>query len=151
MAGFDANEVVNPLDWTFEPFVPGAKGRITEPSDAQIDAFTEGMQQLFKGLRQNFSTEDLTAMGQGQITDPAKMLELLDKMSEVKAGAVSSDAAALYSRLCSGHPTKTEIMKLPRRIRNIFFEWVSNEVVNPEAGTAAGLAQVRHLPRAAGG
>jgi hypothetical protein len=145
MAGFDAATVVDPLDYTFEPHV-ASHGTIPEPTDDQIEAFTGAMQSLMKEVQ---ASTDMPGMTGDE--GPEKFLEALDSLDPAKIRAQMDQMADVYALLCSGKPTADEIRLLPQRIRNRFFQWISKEVLNPEAGPGAGTAQVIRLPGAAAG
>jgi hypothetical protein len=149
MAGFNAATVVEALDYTFEPYVPGCHGTIKEPSDEQIAEFLDGMKALFaegsqKGLK------ELEPDAQGN-PDPESLLAGLDALSSSDTLAMMKKMNAVFSALCSGKPTALQIGKLPLRRRAAFFAWLQREVVSPEAGTGAGNGQLIRLPSAAAG
>lgn len=149
MAGFNAATVVEPLDYTFEPFVPGCKGTIEEPGDEQIAGFMNAMKELFaEGSQQGL--EELGRDSSGT-PDTAAMVEALDALSPTETVAMMKKMNAIFSDLCSGHPTAAQIGKLPLRRRSAFFAWLQSEVIRPEAGTGAGNGQLIKLPAAAAG
>lgn len=138
MAGFQAEGVVEALDWDFNPYVQ-ASGRIPEPTDTQIGDFLAGIKAVVKEVESDIPSDIdltdptalLTAMND---LDPAKMIEQMGKM------------CAVYSAACSGTPTVEQIQALPMRVRTIFFNWFQGEVMSPEAVSPGGNGQVRTLP-----
>jgi hypothetical protein len=149
MAGFNAATVVEALDYTFEPFVPGCHGTIKEPSDEQIAEFMDAMKALFAEGSQA-GLKELKRDSQGT-PDPEAMLAGLDALSPADTVAMMKKMNAIFAALCSGKPTAIQIGKLPLRRRAAFFAWLQREVVSPEAGTGAGNGQLIRLPSAAAG
>ena len=78
-------------------------------------------------------------------------MEALDDLDPEDVVSLMGKMAALYADLCSGDPSKAQILALPMRVRQQFFVWLQTEVMSPEAGPGAGRAQVTPLPRAAAG
>lgn len=145
MAGFDASGVVEPLDYSLRPHVDKA-GTIREPNDRQIADFLSGVKSLVKKYRGQLP-DDMIA-GSANVSAMLSAMEDLD--TEVTV-AFNADMAALYADLCSGEPSKDDIMRLPPRIRAMFLAWVQKEVMSPEAAPGGGKAQVRTLRSAAAG
>lgn len=150
MATFNAGEVVESLDWTFKPFVD-AHGKIREPSDQAISDFLEDMKRLYSGAAKMDAKATAVMKALGPDADPEKVAEAVEALPTQSLLSVMADMSEAYSKLCGGHPTKTQILKLPLRARVAFFAWLQNEVVNPEAVSGGGTAQVIALPAAAGG
>lgn len=147
MPGFDAAHAVEPLDYDLAPYVK-AKGRITEPSDAQISKFLSDLQKLFTEARKNGLTA-LEEMGESPSADD--VMNALDNLDTDDVVKIMGEMTALYSELCSGKPSAEELSALPMRVRSKFFAWLQNEVISPEAGTAAGAQVVPMKQRSAGG
>jgi hypothetical protein len=146
MPGFNAATVVEPLDYRLEPFVQ-KHGRIKEPSDRQIADFLEGLKGAMKLADEALpgaETLDTEA-------DPAAMLAVLDQLSGDALVRVLDELTGLYATLCSGDPSKEDLLALPLRHRTAFFGWLMGEVVSPEGGTAAGGMPAAGLPHAAAG
>jgi hypothetical protein len=144
LPGFNAATVVEALDWTFEPHVPGAKGVIPEPNDQQIADFLTGIKALTEGLQ----TEMPEAI------DPANTAEMmlaLDDLDPQLVVRIHDQMAGIYAALCSGQPSKELILRLPTRIRILFYGWLQQEVMSPEAAPGGGNAQVATLRSAAAG
>ena len=142
MAGFEAQGVVEALDWDFNPYV-AARGTIPEPTDNQIAAFLTGVKATIKEVEADLpdgitENDPVALLAMMEDLDPAKTIEQIGKMAEI------------YSALCSGTPTVEQIMALPMRVRNIFFAWLQAEVMSPEAASPGGNGQVTKLPTARG-
>ena len=170
MAGFDAGGVVEALDYAFDTckkehdgpcwrgpesgsrpakctvFVPGCHGVITEPNDKQIAAYLAGVQKLVRDFRGKLP--DAMIAGSGDVGAMLTAVEALDPKVAVK---FNEELAALAAALCSGEPTKDDILGLPPRVRGKFLAWLGGEVMNPEAASGGGSAQMRTLRSAAAG
>jgi hypothetical protein len=143
MAGFKAEGVVEALDYDLKPYV-NASGTIPEPTDDQIAAFLTGMKAVFKEAEQDLP-QDL------DVDDPGQLLGAIDSLDpEVQIRAMNK-MSGVYAALCSDTPTADQISQLPLRVRTIFFNWLQNEVMNPEAVTGGGTAQVSTLRTARAG
>lgn len=147
MAGFDAATVVEPLDYTFEPHVKGVKGTIREPNDRQIADFLTGVKEIVKTLQAKLP-EGFQA---SQDTDITSLMAAVDDLDPEVIVEFHAKMASLFAMLCSGEPSRENILKLPIRIRTVFYGWLQQEVMNPEAAPGAGSAQVVTLPRSAAG
>jgi len=145
MAGFNAATVVEALDWTFEPFVPGAKGVIAEPNDDQITAYLTGMKALMAEVG-----DEVPALPDGS-SDPADLIAALDDLDPASMQKLNGKMAVLYAELCSGNPSREAILGLPPRRRTMFYGWLQQEVMSPEAAPGGGSAQVTTLRSAAAG
>jgi hypothetical protein len=160
MPAFDASAVVESLDWDFTGKLPGegnkrvpgwpkelysAKGVITEPSDAAIGAFLDGLKQLYQEAQKSGLPTD-----GGDVT-AEQMLEAVSGLTGDKFVEFMAGTAELFAGLCGGHPTKAQLLLLPMRVRVKFYAWLQQEVVNPEAGTGAGTEAVITLPSARAG
>lgn len=146
MAGFDAANVVEPLDYTLRPHVDKS-GTIREPNDRQIADYLAGYQKLVKDYRGQLPDE-LVAGGNPDIGAVLDAAADLDTEIVVRLNA---EVAALVSALCSGDPSKDDILGLPPRIRGMFLAWVQKEVMSPEAAPGGGNAQGRTLRSVAAG
>jgi len=142
--GFNAATVVEPLDWTFEPYVPGAKGVIKEPGDKQITAYLKGLKQLTADVQAKVPTVEADA-------DPVDLMTAIDDLDPEIVAEMTEKMAAICADLCSGDPSKETILALPPRRRIMFYGWLQAEVMNPEAAPGAGNAQVTTLRSAVAG
>jgi hypothetical protein len=143
LPGFVADGVVEALDWDFKPYVK-ASGTIPEPTDKQIAAFLTGLKTVFKEAEKDLP-KDL------DLEDPGVLLGAIDNLDpEVQITAMGK-IAAVYAALCSDTPTEEQISQLPMRVRTIFFNWLQQEVMAPEAATGGGNAQVKKLRAARAG
>lgn len=146
MAGFDAAHVVEPLDYTLRPHVDKA-GTIREPTDRQIADYLAGYQRMLKEYREQLP-DTLVAGGSPDISAVLDAAAELDPEIVLKLNA---DVAALVAALCSGDPSKDDILGLPPRIRGMFLAWVQKEVMSPEAAPGGGSSQARTLRSVAAG
>lgn len=143
LSGFNAATVVEDLDWTFEPFVQ-AKGKIKEPNDDQINGFLKDFKAIVAEVRAKVPTV-------AEDADPVDLMSALDDMDLDSVDELTGKLAGLYAALCSGEPSRETILALPPRRRAMFYGWLQQEVMNPEAAPAAGNAQVKNLRSVAGG
>lgn len=144
MPQFDAGSVVEPLECKLKPYTD-FDDAIPEPSDKQVGVFLRGLREIMADARE-LSGADLTAG-----TDPNEVVKALDVLDPEKFVEITSRWAALYADLCSGRPSKAQILAVPLRRRQLFYAWLQEEVLSPEAGPGAGNGQAPRLPlRAAG-
>lgn len=148
MAKFVAAGVVDPLEWTFEPHVQ-AHGVISEPTDDQIADFFKEIRKITAEARKHVEATGKAVDDLADADDPSEAIAALDD-TEVVLG-MHQRLAQVYADLCSGDPSQEQILKLPMRIRTIFYAWLQREVMTPEAVPAAGNSQVTTLRSAAGG
>jgi hypothetical protein len=144
MPQFDASGVVEGLECRLKPYAD-FDDVIPEPSDRQIGEFIKGLKTLMSSALKTMGIEDGL-----DLTDPGQMMKALDELEPDKFVEVQGGMAQLHSDLCSGRPSKEQILQVPMRRRNLFYQWLQQEVMSPEAATPAGNGQVRILPRAAG-
>jgi hypothetical protein len=142
MAGFQAEGVVDPLDYDFKPYVK-ASGTIPEPTDKQVGEFLSGIKKIIKDMEAEVPSDIDPA-------DTAAILAAIDDLDPAKTIEQMARMCKVYADLCSGTPTEQEIADLPMRIRSIFFQWLQSEVMSPEAAAPVGNGQVRKLPTARG-
>lgn len=143
MAGFVAQGVVEPLDYDFNPYV-NTKGTIPEPTDTQIAEFLRGIKTVIKDTQKDLPDKV-------NLDDPVAVLAAIDDLDPAAQVEAMNKMAEVYSALCSNTPTSGQLMKLPMRVRQIFFAWLQGEVLAPEAATGGGPAQVTHLHGARAG
>jgi hypothetical protein len=144
MAAFNAGTVVEALDWTFEPFVPGAKGVVKEPNDAQITQYLRDLKAIAAEIKAKVPDAP-------DGNDPADLMSSLDALDPEGISELTGKMAGIVAALCSGDPSKETILALPPRRRVMFFGWLQQEVMSPEAAPGGGSAQVRTLRSAAAG
>jgi len=150
MAVFNAAEIVEPLDFKFEAFVPGCNGTIKEPDDSQIARFWADWRKLTVDARRHAeATGKAFSDADGADGDPGEAITALDDTDT--AVELHKRNAEIHSALCSGSPSAEEILGLPMRVRTRFYSWLEQEVMNPEAVAGGGNAQVRTLRSAAAG
>jgi hypothetical protein len=144
MPAFNAETVVEGLDFSFEPFVHGCSGTIREPTDQQIADWLTGIKAVVSETQAALPDD----------VDPSNQAALLDAMDNLSPEIVVTTMqkmATVYAALCSGFPTVEQILALPMRRRNLFFGWVQQEVMSPEAGPGAGNVAAMPPPRAVAG
>jgi hypothetical protein len=147
-AGFVAESLVAPLDYTFAPYSKAA-GTIKEPSDEQIAQFLRDIQKIT--IAATKAGVDKLADADKLANDPDAMLELLNSLDASEIIDQMAEMSGAYSKLCSGHPTPAQIQALPLRVRAHFFSWLQREVVSPEAGTGGTAPVVRLRPETLAG
>jgi hypothetical protein len=140
MPGFNAGTVVEPLDWTFEPFVPGATGTVKEPNDDQIAQFLTDVK-AFTAKFSDMVPDDVDG------DDPAQLIAALNDLDPQIVKTVNGEAAEIFAALCSGEPSAETILQVPPRIRNMFYGWLQQEVMSPEAAPGGGAQQASSRQR----
>ena len=85
----------------------------------------------------------------GPVPEPSdrQIAEFLKGLKTLMSSALKT---GLHADLCSGQPSKEQILTVPMRRRQMFYQWLQAEVMSPEAATPGGNGQVLSLPRAAG-
>lgn len=139
MPQFDAVGIVEALECKLLPYAQ-FDGVIPEPSDQQVGEYLTGLKKIIEADRARRE-----ARAKVDVTDPEQVRQALDDMTPQEFAAQAGEMAELYSALCSGTPSKEQILAVPRRARLVFYTWLQGEVLNPEAVTPAGNAQVRTL------
>jgi len=145
MAKFDAGNVVEALDYDFTaiPGLADVKGTIREPTSAQVQLYVNASRAELARMRREAGVVDET--------DPEAVIAALEKVSPERTVQAQKNNAEILSALCSGHPTGGQLMKLPHRVMHAFGEWLAREVLDPEALTGAGKAQVLPLRSSSAG
>ena len=82
--------------------------------------------------------------------DPEAMLKAVDDLEPDKFVEVMTDLADMHSKLCSGKPSRAQILAVPIRRRFALYAYLQGEVMSPEAVPAAGGPQQNGLRLAAG-
>lgn len=148
MAGFNAETVVEPLDYDFRTKDnPDARhGTIREPSDRQIADYMAGIKQLVRDF-QGKLPESLVAGD----ADAASLTDATEDLDPEIVMELNGALATLLAALCSDEPSREDILRLPPRIRAHFYAWLQREVMSPEAAPGGGRAQVKTLRSVAAG
>ena len=115
--GFNVQEMLDPLDYDFHPYVDAA-GVTPEPSDDQMKTAQAGLAEIFpvneKGeLDLKVLAERVTTVEEGSALE-ARLFEIL-------AG------------LTSGQPSADEMKALPFRAQRAYMGWLMGKLLNPEA------------------
>ena len=146
MPQFDASSIVEPIHVRLMPYAD-FDDDIREPSDKQLGEFLSALQKLM-------GSGGLAAMGitGGVIdtSDPEAMMAAVQDLEPDKFVEVMTGLADMHSKLCSGRPTRAQILAVPVRRRFALFAYLQGEVMSPEPAPAAGGPQLTVLPRAAG-
>jgi hypothetical protein len=165
MASFDAGGVVEPLDYDFTAMaaaphnitgLAGVKGTIREPTTVQVQTWLTANAKEMQRLRQEAgdAPPEPAPDADPELPDAAVTDALLAKLAEVdpkKVQAARLRQAKIYSALCSGEPTPEHLALLPHRIMNAFADWISKEVLDPEAVTGAGKPPLQIVRSSAAG
>jgi len=148
MAGFNAANVVEPLDYDFrtKDNPNGIHGVIREPNDRQIADFMAGVKALVKNLKTDLP--EAIASG-GDDVDIAALFMAVDDLDPEIVVRFHEDMAGIFAKLCSGEPSKSDLLAVPIRIRVVFYGWLQQEVMSPEVAPGAG-SNVTKLPARAG-
>jgi len=142
LPAFSAESVVEALDFSFKPYTDAA-GTIREPTDKQIASFLTGVKKVVK------ESED--KLPHADPADPAAVVEAMADLDPEDVVSLMGKMAALYASLCSGDPSKAQILALPMRVRQQFYNWLQQEVMSPEVGPGAGRARTGSPLRAVAG
>ena len=78
------------------------------------------------------------------------MLKAIDELEPEKFVEVMTELADMHAKLCSGKPSRAQILAVPIRRRLALFAYLQGEVMSPELVPAGGGQQLTVLPRAAG-
>jgi hypothetical protein len=140
MPGFNAESVVEPLEFTLKPYAE-ASGVIPEPSTLQVQAYMNAVRLENERIR-----KEITG-----IPDDEPLEKTLKRMGPKQVEESIRRNSEIYSALCSGTPSAEDLAKLPHRVFAAFTAWLSKEMLDPEAVTGAGDAQVIPLQSAAAG
>jgi hypothetical protein len=139
MIKFDAGSIAEALDYDFTAYVKGAEGTVPEPTDEQIGIFLDEVQAVTR------EAQDLVP-GDIDMSDAAAVLDAMNHLNPGDFVRLTSKMSGIYAKLCSNHPTEKQIQGLPMRVRRLFFNWIQEQVMNPEAVTGDGSAQAQTLP-----
>lgn len=149
MAGFDAGNVVEPMDWDFTKF-GGGKGTIPEPSDVEMERFLRKYRTLMGAVRdealasveqaEQEAKAEAEGARRGVTLEEARQLmaeiDLTDEGSEF-ARRVSEQMLDIVVGITKGSPSREQISALPNRIRGAFFGWLVGQLTDPDFVQAA--------------
>jgi hypothetical protein len=148
MTGFDAGEVVAPLDYDFTTIkqlrsetrekLQNAKGTIPEPSDKQIQSLIRAQRKALTDAGINLDELDPE--------DATTLIKVASKLTEEQQSEVSQRVLQAVVSVCDGSPTEEEITALPQRVQNAFIAWLMKSLTDPESAAGAtkpSLAVVR--------
>jgi hypothetical protein len=140
VVAFNAESIVEPMEFTLRPFAD-VSGVIPEPTKVQVQEFLNARAREGERLRKAFA----------DVPEDEDFETRMARLSPEMAADVLQRSAEIHSALCSGTPSAGDLVKLPHRQFDAFTEWLAKEVLDPEAWTGAGNAQVINLPSAAAG
>jgi hypothetical protein len=66
------------------------------------------------------------------------VLEAMEDLDVEIVASMTQQMATIVADLCGGFPARDDILRVPPRIRNMFFAWVQEQVMSPEAVTGGG-------------
>ena len=133
MAGFNAEKLVERLEYTFGPNVLHENRRVEgitpEPSDEQIAEFHRSIAELARDHRaeqEGVDTDDRMAVMEWMAAQPvSKSLEMERR------------TAAIHAQLCSHKPSEAEILAVPPRLRSAWYRWLAGEIHPEGSGPAS--------------
>lgn len=150
--GFDAGTAVEALDWDFTKYNAGS-GTSPEPSSKEIDRFFRKQQMLIsalqrvkgamvkkelernQGLSGKEALAELNRWAEMSVEDAIEILadevEALIPLDELEK--YTRRMAELVGELTHNCPSAEQIMKVPHRIRAIYFQWLGEQLSNPES------------------
>lgn len=156
MAAFDAGTIVEPLDYKFEYFRdedgrPLPNGTVREPTDQQIADYLAAVKTMTARYRPMLAGGGRTAPGtalaipgsDADFDDPAELVAAAEDLDPQTVVTVHDEMAGIYAALCSGEPSKATLLRLPIRVRVLFYSWLQTEVMSPEAAPGAGTSRAR--------
>ena len=161
MAGFDAGGIVEPLAYDFTAMakpphdiagLANAKGTIREPTSLQVEKFLDTSRRDILRQRRELADQglaDTDGMTQDQILEAFAKID--PAAAAKRSAAARKRSAEILSALCSGEPSAATLLLLPHRIMLAFAEWLSGEVLSPEAAAGGGNGQVLSLQSRAAG
>jgi hypothetical protein len=132
MAGFDADGIVEPLDFTLKPYVD-VSGTIREPTSLQVQTFQTAIVREGERIRLELGVDDME-----EKMSAADLLAVMEKQDPERTAAGLKRQAEIYSALCSKNPTAAQLLKLPHRVMLAFARWLSDELLSPEASAGDG-------------
>jgi hypothetical protein len=135
MAGFSADGIVEALDYDLNPYVD-AKGVIQEPTSLQVQTFQTATMREANQMRLELGGD----RGDDAPLTTSEILAFLAKLDPERQKAALKRQADMFSALCSGKPTAAQFLKMPHRPMLAFANWISGELLNPEASAAGGKA-----------
>lgn len=121
MAGFDAATAVEPLDFSFEPYAPGANGTIAEPSDDIVQTFLAVIRDVTQPPATPDGIPQLSLVPEVQTEDDQSADAQL-KRARVAMAVVD---------VCGGAFTAEQYAALPYRLRLAFNGWLAGQFANP--------------------
>jgi hypothetical protein len=139
--GFNAAEVVAPLEWDFTKFDAG-QGTVPEPSDKAIDTLFKDLAAVSRRIIEKAGLADIGS------PDPEKVMQALADMPAEGFGITEmvNGFTKAFAKLCQNQPSAIQLNKLPLRIRMRFYMWLASEL-RPEAGGVGSINQLNGMSR----
>jgi hypothetical protein len=126
---FDAGQF-GTLRYDFKAY-KGIQGIIPDPSDQQIEDFMLGMRDTAKEFQAgDIDPETIDRLSAEELQD------LMDDDQNMRVVAAQEAISELVATLCSGSPSKDQLLALPFRVRQAFLRWLQGKLLDPEAGAA---------------
>lgn len=135
MPQFDANSIVDPIEVKLQPYAD-FDGVVPEPSDQQVGVFLAGLKKVLTE-----ANEKLGGAQKVDVADREQVMAAIESLEPDDFVRVADEMAEIHAELCSGTPSKAQILSVPLRRRNAFYDWLQGEVLNPEAASGAGNGQ----------
>lgn len=132
MAGFNAGEVVDALDYDFTA-VGGPKGTIPEPDDTRIEKFRKALGGIVAETLKARESAQASVAETGELTADT----LLSALESADLTAQLGRAVDAVADLCQGSPTRDQIEALPWRHKQAFFAWLVGQLLDPTPRTPA--------------
>lgn len=136
--GFNAGEILEPLDYDFSKY-DGPVGTVPEPSSGAVKGYFRAMKNLAKEARKFKDIEK--ALGDEEEIDSLPDEELAERMSmldEAEEGVdmLQKQQKEALAALCSNQPSFDELDRLPHRVFQAFNKWLIGEI-NPKKDSPA--------------
>lgn len=137
MASFTAAGIVEPLEYDFTAMARAphliaelaeAKGTIREPTTQQVQKFMNDLE-----LERDRTRKLMDGLG-----DEPDVADVVARRSPEMVDESVAHNSEIVSALCSGTPSAEHLRMLPHRIMSLFTDWITGQVLNPEAVTGAG-------------
>lgn len=123
MAKFNAGSAIEAVEYDFEPYQPGVKGVIPEPTQGQVELFFNRVADIRKLA---FKVErDIKKAAESD--DEADLDAVLDNLPQDKIDEAKNEIALWAAELCSNTPTEEQIRGLPYRPFAAFVKFLAEE------------------------
>lgn len=125
--GFNAGEVLEPLDYDFSAF-GGPVGTVPEPSTGDVRGYFKAMKDMAKEARKYKDIE--AKLGDVDDLTDEELADRMATLDEAEEGVnelqrLQKEALA---GLCSNQPSFDELDRLPHRVFQAFNTWLVGEI-----------------------